>query len=277
MGYFSSSSIPDHILKLISNTIISHSIILLRVDYDPPGIDNPSQVGSGTFVSNGEVYGILTAYHVITEFISTSYLGLTLSCDEDDYKIPWKELILLNIGVPKTSESGPDLVFIQLSSSHVKRIEKYKTFYSLLDHKKELLTNPLDLDIGPWVICGGLQERSKTEDSQGRFSACLTFEQFCGFGSVEREYSLYGFDYLEFDLEHPLLKETPRTFKGMSGGGLWQIPMNKGITDTFIPSRFLLSGVIFWRSPVSNNLRYLKCHGRRSIYEIVCNRVKEMK
>jgi hypothetical protein len=277
MDYFSSASIPEHTYKLISTTIIDHSVTLLRIEYDPPGVDNPSQVGSGTFITNGKDYGILTAHHVITEFNSESCLGLTLSSDEDDYKIPWKELDLLSIGVPKTDENGPDLVFIRLSSYQINEIERYKSFYPLLDHREELLTNPPDLDIGLWVVCGGLQEKTRTEDSQGRFSACITFEQFCGFGKVEREYTLDGFDYLEFDLEHCLSTEKPTTFKGMSGGGLWQIPINRGVTDEFIPSRYLLSGLIYWRSPVVDNWRYLKCHGRKSINEIVWNRILETK
>jgi hypothetical protein len=275
MSYFLSSSIPDHIYKDISEKITTYSVALLRVELDPPGIQNADQVGSGTFVSNGNDNGILTAYHVITEFTPDNLLGINLSLEEDNYQIPWNEIIVENIGIPITDENGPDLVYLHLLPSHVERIRKYKSFYSLDEYKDELLSKPPDLDIGLWVVCGGLQEKTKIEESQVGFIACITMEQYCGFGEVKRGFALEEYDYLEFDMKYSPGLLTPATLKGMSGGGLWQIPIWKGEFEDFIPNRYLYSGVAFWQSPVNDCWRFLRCHGRKSIYEIGLGKINK--
>jgi hypothetical protein len=104
-----------------------------------------------------------------------------------------------------------------------------------------------------------------------RFAAMAAFQLFCGFGTLHREFQHDNHDYLEMAIDQPGEQGNPATFQGMSGGGLWQVPLTVTADRELIASRFLLSGVIFWRASLPNRRVLLRSHGRRAIYDQLYN------
>jgi hypothetical protein len=62
-----SSDIPDSLLASISEAIYRHSVVLLKVYFDPPGVDNVLQLGAGTLVEGPHSSGIVTAFHSVRD------------------------------------------------------------------------------------------------------------------------------------------------------------------------------------------------------------------
>ena len=93
------------------------------------------------------------------------------------------------------------------------------------------------------------------------------------FGGPEIMQEIDGYDYLDYPVS-PLARKTPpplpRSWGGMSGSGLWQIPL-KSEEDHFEEDNIeydtpLLSGILFRQRKVSGEM-WITCHGRKSVYE----------
>ena len=74
-----------------------------------------------------------------------------------------------------------------------------------------------------------------------------------------------NYDYVEMPVIPIRNPDVPTSFEGMSGGGLWQIPLRRNAQGAIDYDRPLLSGVIFYQYD-ENPERHLKCHFRRSVY-----------
>lgn len=98
------------------------------------------------------------------------------------------------------------------------------------------------------------------------------FERVRQFGamSVEfpivREFSVEGYDYLDFEIDYSANYDGPESYKGFSGAGLWQIVVGREPNGTLKVLETLLSGVAFYQSPIQDGKRIIRCHGRQSIY-----------
>jgi len=93
----------------------------------------------------------------------------------------------------------------------------------------------------------------------------MSIEMYCGVGGVDPPYERDGFDYIEF----PVIDDgpdVPTSFKGMSGGGLWQVTVTRSKSGDLEISRSYLIGVIFFEDTRENGVRFLRCHGSLSLY-----------
>jgi hypothetical protein len=97
-----------------------------------------------------------------------------------------------------------------------------------------------------------------------------------GAGVVTREFEVGGFDYLVFEALYNELYEGPDNFEGFSGGSLWQVLVKHDGTWKITDS--LLSAVAFFQSKKKSNkerlIREIICHGSRSIYKDLIDRVR---
>jgi len=76
-----------------------------------------------------------------------------------------------------------------------------------------------------------------------------------------------GYDYVEPRARLDL-PGVPSTFRGVSGGGLWQVGLSMTKSGTvYFDGRRYFRGVAFWESEPSNGRRVIRCHGPRSIFE----------
>ena len=163
---------------------------------------------------------------------------------------------------------GHDLALIILADSEkIGTIKATNLFYNLSRDRDKLLKNPPPDKNSIWYFCGVPNERMLQSESAVSFDELLEFEIFCGAGGADRYFEKNAYDYFETDID--TRDSVPHDFGGMSGGGLWQVPVTVTGPNSFTPIDFFLSGVIFYQGIGENNKRYLRCHGRQSIYKYI--------
>jgi hypothetical protein len=254
-----------HSLEIIGYTIINWSSSLVKITTDKNGNEKMDLIGSGTFIKINTVQGILTANHVIDLLSDKSdKVGLILVEGRHRYVIQRYHIDLLHIAIPTNEEDGPDLAFIKIPPEIAREISHYKGFINLSADRDEILSKPPLLNEGIWFVSGTPNEFTMEGPKIERPSKI--FRPFCWTCEANRTYKKGDYDYIEADVHYDRGENLPISFGGISGGGLWQVIVQKKGKDELIPLKFILSGVAYYQSKLSDNLRFVKFHGRESIY-----------
>lgn len=268
------NDVPDTSLEELRRRISGFSSPLIKLFFDPPGVPTAGVVGAGTFIQVENIYGLLTAYHVARELLHAQALGLPLLEAEDNFSIKRDDFEIIDIATPASGEIGPDIAFLRLPVEVSSRISRCKNFFSLSDNRDELLNHPPPIDDRIWGICGSPEENVRVENSTTGFDYVIGAQLFCGFGGVEIEDTVGGYDYFRMLAKYQNGIGVPMSIKGMSGGGLWQILVTLHNDKQVSAKRYLLSGLMFWRSGAIGK-PYAKSHGRFSLYHQVYNAILE--
>ena len=194
-------------------------------------------------------------------------LGIVLVPGEHRNITEFQHLKIIDIAKGSIDSEGPDLSFIVLPYTKVSEIKPYKNFYDLTVDKDRMLNKPPDVHGGIWLLCGTVGERTKEETSSKGFGKIMSFEGLCAIVGVDRLYRQDDFDYIEADVEYGKGLDVPNTFGGVSGGSLWQVPVKKNDGGKLETVSYFLSGVAFYESEIKETKRFIKCHGRESIYQ----------
>jgi hypothetical protein len=101
------------------------------------------------------------------------------------------------------------------------------------------------------------------------------FLKFCGFGGISNYSVSNEFDYFDFDVFYNERTQSPHSFGGVSGGGLWQVLIAQDENGQVLLKETILSGVAFYQSPLVDKKRIIKCHGRQSIYKQAYNVIQK--
>lgn len=260
----------------ISKVLHSYSTGLIKITEHPKHGESAHLIGSGTFVSIDGIPGILTVYHVSRLINEPCKIGLILEEREHKYAIDRQYLEIIDIGIPREDETGPDLSFIQLPNPVVTEIRPYKSFFNLNVDLDKMLSLPPSIDAGVWFVCGIPDESTTQGPSDLGFTRAFSFYGLCGATIVDKEYHDDGWDYIEIGIEYSKSTVPPSTFGGTSGGGLWQVILQENSDGFFEPSRYLFSGVPFYQSAIQDGKRFIRCHGRQSIYSKAFAKVNKM-
>lgn len=267
------NDIPDKLINDIGLIIKCYSTALILVTIDPEGIQHPIPIGSGTFVSILNIFGILTAAHVVNKLMKEKaagrpyLLGLTPSDYAQNYAIPSDLIEPIIIVNGEIESEGPDLGFIVLPHSERGTIEATKNIHNLDKNRERILSTPPRLSEGLWAICGVPDEKTVDEHPEKRFKPFKGFFMFCGFGGIRRTYAVDEYDYYDLEVKHGLSPIIPDSFGGISGGGLWQIPLIRSSEGEIEPKEYILSGIVFYQTDRKGLYRSIRCHGRNSIYD----------
>jgi hypothetical protein len=261
------TALPKQLLLDVSNIIHSYSTALVRVTKGRDRKEIAQLVGSGTFVFSSNAYGILTAAHVVDLLKGKFSLGLTLKEQEHKYAIDSMHLAIRRIANGQVDSEGPDLAFIQLPTSEIPTIKATSTFYNLDRNRDRILSTPPDLDMGIWALCGVPDILTTDGASEIGFESRKEFYSRCGFGGIRSIYEVDGFDYCDFEVKYDSSPNIPESFGGVSGGGLWQIPLQKRPDQIIEAKEYILSGVAFYQTQRNGINRSIKCHSRKSIYD----------
>jgi len=275
---FALGETPDDLLVAITSRLHTHSTALMRLTGRSGPEHDPLYIGSGTFVSIDEVDGILTARHVADKLDGPFHLGLAVAREGEEHRfmIDRDSLSIYDIAPKESQEFGPDISFVVLSDwDDVGTIRASRSFHQLATDREEMLMSPPDPDIGIWFVCGGPGELVKVDASQAGLRGAMSITNYCYAGGVDTGYEKGGFDYFDFPLSNGDSKDLLRTYEGVSGGGLWQVTVRRKEGRGLIPGRFLYSGLVFWQDVRSDGIRFLRCHGRRSVYNRVLSKVSE--
>jgi len=266
-GNYIEIPVSKEILENAVRILQHHTTTLIKVAKDYSGAEKSIHIGSGTFVQIEDAYGIITAQHVAKQLDGPCHLGLTIDTAYHRYLIPKDHLGVFELAMPVTEEWGPDLAFIGIPAAEVGTIRASMSFYNLSSHRQEQIQNPRLIDTGAWVLCGAPEVTVKSEGPKRGYRKALAFEHFACEGLLINEMTRDAFDYVEMPIDHSLYTKTPPTFKGMSGGGLWQLLIEQNSAGEVRVKSFVLSGVIFYQTELIDNKRSVRCHFRKSLYQ----------
>jgi len=259
---------PDDLFDSICESLSHYSVALLRVTTDQ-NIENFSLIGSGTLVIANGYFSILTAEHVVTELRGAECLGLftSYSGNPHRYKFEKNHLSIHKIAKGKNDSDGPDISLIVLPQENIGRLKAEKSFFNIDRRCNRFSTGFMPIDQGFWFTLGYPDVfESSIEPSHG-FEAIKGFKGLCGISGIRKEYENHGYDYLEMSIEYESNNQNlPDSFGGVSGGGIWQVPLSRNSHGKLETDEYILSGVIFYQTQLEINNRFLKGHGRKTIY-----------
>ena len=264
---------PDTLIEAIARNLVEYSVGFVRVEETPQGQD-AGLLGSGTLVAIGEIRAVLTAHHVVTALPRKGRLGLILSHKLEPDTVDTQGLAYQEIARGTIDSEGPDLGAVVLASTIAGTIAAKKTFYNLAMRRDQLLQTPPDLRDGLWFVNGFVDEMTVEEPETDRYSLIKGFCNLSGAGVPEPPVSVGDHDYFAFPVSYGRRSVAPKSFEGMSGGGLWQVPIMRDAQGNLRHKTPLLSGVVFYQEPTIENRCGVKCHGRMSIYRVAYDSIR---
>ncbi|MEZ5445174.1 MAG: hypothetical protein R3F45_05280 [Gammaproteobacteria bacterium] len=231
--------------------------------------------GSGTLVSCGSSFAILTADHVIENLSLVDPIGVVVPVGGSSLgrrhrvTLDMRTVRRLTIGQASHSHSGPDLGLLMLSPPDAAKLQNWQSFYNLAKRRDSMLFSPPSIEDGGWFLAGFVDELTTEHGAESGFTKVMGFRGLCGAGVVFEGAGEPPFDYLNFEVKYDETVQGPISFEGSSGGGLWQVRFRK-VDNRIEIADALLSGVAFYQSDRRNDQRIIYCHGRHSIYGTVC-------
>jgi hypothetical protein len=267
------TSEEEHLIEVIGHRIDWYSTALLRLRTDEQDPQDEYQIGSGTFVSVEGKCGILTAHHVAKELNGHCSLGLILKHDVHRYAINHDHFTIDHIAVPQEQSHEPDLAFIGLYPPDTGTIKANKLFYEMSTMRKHVLNDMISIERGTWFVWGVPGERTSSEPSEKGFENIVALNSLCAATRATGENQAGEHDYIDIEVEYGKSFDVPASFGGFSGGGVWQVFLQKSETGNIVPKEYILAGVAFYQTEIKNQIRYLHCHGRRSIYDYAYRKI----
>ena len=261
------------LLENIAETVSDFSVYFVKINEQ---YNDADLAGSGTLVAYRGKSAILTADHVIDQLPESGHIGLAVP----SRFLPRLQRITLamehvnRVRVARGNDDGegPDLGLLILPPPEVSKLRSTKTFYNLEKRVEIMLPTPPGIEEGVWILSGSSPEWTENGDSEHGYKTVKYFRGIAGAGVVNEGYELDGFDYLNFEVDYGISYQGPQSYKGFSGGGLWQFKVNSNLKI----ERFLLSGVAFYQSELESNKRIISCHGRKSLYGNVVQKLESI-
>jgi hypothetical protein len=239
---------------------LGSSTVALFAVSDAGGVDLLKLAGTGSLVTFGDSYYILTAAHVWQEVIKdAAKMGITLTDGiNHSFLMDVGEIVptIIGPGGSTWNEWGPDLALLKIPSARVGAIKAFQVFEYPKAPPKHLNVECLE----SWVAMG-------TPAELGKFTQNHADVQISG-DFVEPQDRLHGeYDYFDFDVD-TTRAGMPKDFGGFSGGGLWRVLVYWSPETGKIDWAQRLKGVIYWQFPLINHRRVIRAHGPRSIAAI---------
>lgn len=265
----------DEFLRDVSQRVHWYSTPLLRLRDKPGKSPEVDLIGSGTFVSIEGTYGILTAHHVAASLSSDCALGLILMEKLHRFVVDQNHFTICHLAVPVMPSTGPDLSFIRLHNRDIGTIRAYKQFYNLSGARRAVLSNILPINHGVWFIWGIPGEQTTIEPPENNFRHIMGLYGYCSAARATNERQSGEHDYIEIAAEYGKGLNVPASFGGYSGGGIWQVTYQEVENRRLNVIDVVFSGVTFYQSEIKDQLRFITCHGRRSVYEYAYSKIME--
>jgi len=126
---------------------------------------------------------------------------------------------------------GPDLSLIVIPNNLLGTLQALKSFFNISLKREEVVSKPLELDLGVWVLFGFIGQNTVTEGPRNGYTTIKGFYGHFGFTGIRNYYEQKGYDFFEVGANRKFDKTIPTSFGGTSGGGLWQVhlmPLDAG-------------------------------------------------
>lgn len=258
------SEIPDAVMSDVLYHVATFTIGFLR----PAGHDprDTELLGTGTIVKAGQVRAILTAHHVVEKLPKRGRVRVAIL--DRSHQVTSLDASALQVSFEdrgSIAAEGPDIAIVTIAPDVASSIAATKTFYNLDLSRETVMTNPPDIVDGVWVVQGFVGQWTAVDRASDGRIVSKAFFHFSGSGATESERCIGQYAYVDFPIVPHDNPSVPTSFGGMSGGGLWQVPLRRNADGAIKNDRPLLSGVIFYQY-TENEQRHIKCHFRRSVY-----------
>jgi len=238
--------------------------------------------GSGVLVRCRKIGGILTCAHVLDDILSHAKsnrdgkIGIVANGSSGSLlqrvhmKLSdFKSLPMIvkrgGVATEREQELGPDLGFVRLPETTMSALEAIGSALDLDQQKTMRSPQPrtgvvqaLTLAVGNWAELVTVSEHSALNKV-----ATFTTAIVSGEGRPESPHS--GYDRFRLEV-HPL-ESYPRSYAGLSGGGVWIVGLNTDDGKVTVVERRLV-GIAYFQTGADNpSQRHILLHGPTSIYD----------
>lgn len=233
----------------------------------PDGLCELTPIGSGTLVRVDGICYILTASHVWQKTKQFENVHLVITDKRSEFSIPRDHIVAKELCNDQSPNLGPDLALLEIPQVDSPKIEAHKSFLNLSRQKDMLAERPPDIEKGLWAVTGLVGELTTVDrQTESRTSTTHAVGRAL-FTVVQQTHDYHGYDYFDMGA-HLELDDVPKTFGGVSGGGLWQVCLSRDKTGKISwDGKRYFRGVAFWQSSVSDARRVIRCHGPKSIFD----------
>jgi hypothetical protein len=269
--YLRVGDIPTDFQYVVAREFVPYSVGMGWVSLQNMHTFTP--FGSGTLVSKNGTVGILTARHCVKQMKHESVghdCVVLLLRDSRTVYLPPEFLIEHRLTSPVSEEYGPDLDFIEIAPcSQRQTILAIASVWSL-DRDFNLLSKEFSAEGTLLAALGYPEERCKTMPIQNGFRR-VAYNLICNHvvekGDVTEQ---DGWDYIQSKCFYCDENDLPQSFGGTSGGGIWAAQVLKDqASGRFSVGKSALVGVSFYQTKLANNIRYVRGHFIKSIYDVM--------
>lgn len=268
--------VARHLLETASNELADYAAGFAILEGKGP-ITDAVLGGSGTLVTVGSRYAVLTADHVLENLPNSGEVGLILPTR---FQAKLHKVVIdmalahkIRIARGQVESEGPDLGALILPETVASTIKSTKSFYNLTRRQQASSGLPA-IDLGVWLLCGMAHEWTSDSAPEHGYKKVKIFRGICGAGIVANERTSGQYDYIDFMTKYDEAYEGPQSFEGFSGGGLWQLVIAKESTGELVVREKVLSGVAFYQSALVEEHRSVVCHARQSIYGVAMGAIE---
>jgi len=267
--------LPEAVIEAAARDVANYSIGFLHVKSSPRRSNDVRLLGSGTLVSVGPTHAILTAHHVLSALPRNGRLGLIISPTAQQHSVDTQGLVYIQIARGRVDSEGPDLGAIVLAPSIASSIGAKKSYYRLDSHRDHLLNSPPHIRDGFWFVNGFIDEWTVEEPDKDGWGLVKGFYNLSAAGGPDNTIVVGNHDYFAFPVSYRGRSVAPKSFGGMSGGGLWQVPLTRDAQRQIKHTTPLLSGVVFYQEPTTDTSCGVRCHGRLSVYKVAFEAIEQ--
>jgi hypothetical protein len=272
--------LPRDFMEETGYTLADYSVAIgYSVDGKPPTM---APIGSGVLVRRGDRYGILTAHHCIHKPGHDLQVGnttgdtvLLLLKRRKPMRLPPEVLVKHGLAIPRTSEFGPDLAFLEiLPSPQLGSIKAACSFWNL-DKSPSQIGRKFGKLMTPFVVVGYPAEFSQTSVQGLTTRFAMKHMAFYYSISADGLPIRDGWDYVEANCWHHEKSDLPESFAGVSGGPVWGLEIKRDKkTGKFAMLDFALIGIAFFQTGIKNDERRIRAHFIKSIYRTCWKNLK---
>lgn len=272
------SAFPDALHDEAIERIGRFSVGLSGIDLREHG-EVSHQSGTGTLVDLDGTLCVVTADHVIDDIRHRDRIGLLTDWQGGVLRCIFEKDHLQYVRLPRgaTTNVGPDLGAIVLprAGDGLATLKAHKVFYNLGKRIERFSGGYPALLDGVWFPCGVLAEGSQPLPPELGFAHVTGHWGMVGLASAPVETWRDGFDYLDLHGRPGVGPDMPNSFRGASGGGLWQGLIAENPDGRLELREVIFSGVIFYQSDVVEGVRTLRSHGRVSVHERLAEAIRK--
>lgn len=258
--------VPMDIKKDINRFTSDSTIALIGYDHNNQPIDG--FLASGSLVIINSIYGVLTAKHVWQEFKKkATYLSF---CVIGKIHYIHEKIEHLNCYLP---EDEVDICFIELPPTILGTIKAVRTFHPIISNNFpdiEDIKHTICVTVGFPLIIQSKNDR--------RINIFRYYTHLTDYNKISEDW-----DIIELDIQTESAPyELPKSFGGMSGGGIWNFNCfyndDTGVIKYFIkhsPKDAFIAGVNYYQKCSNNKVNRICGVGPVSIYSGMTKLVKK--